>query len=48
VHYIVKGKNLDTKKVSRAVDMTADKYCSVSIMLAKSVDVTHDYEIIEE
>ncbi len=48
VHYVVKGKTLDAKKVARAVDMTADKYCSVSIMLAQSVDVTHDFEIIEE
>ena len=48
VHYIVKGKALDEKKVARAVDMTAEKYCSVSIMLAQSVDVTHDFEIIEE
>jgi putative redox protein len=48
VHYIVKGKKLDEKKVARAVEMTAEKYCSVSIMLSKSVDVTHDYEIVEE
>jgi putative redox protein len=48
VHYIVKGKGLDEKKVARAVEMTAEKYCSVSIMLAKSVDVTHDFEIIEQ
>jgi len=48
VHYIVKGNNLDEKKVARAVDMTAEKYCSVSIMLAKSVEVTHDFKIIEE
>jgi len=48
VHYIVKGKGLDEKKVARAVDMTAEKYCSVSIMLAQSVDVSHDFEIIEE
>jgi len=47
-HYVVKGKGLDAKKVARAVDMTAEKYCSVSIMLAKSVDVTHDFEIVEE
>ena len=47
-HYVVKGKNLDQKKVARAVDMTAEKYCSVSIMLAKSADVSHDFEIIEE
>ena len=48
VHYVVKGKIWMIKKWARAVDMTAEKYCSVSIMLAQSVDVTHDYEIIEE
>ena len=47
-HYVVKGKGLDEKKVARAVDMTAEKYCSVSIMLAKSAEVTHDFEIIDE
>jgi putative redox protein len=47
VHYIVTGRNLDPKKVARAVDMTAEKYCSVSIMLSKVADITHDYEIIE-
>ncbi|MDH5711242.1 MAG: OsmC family protein [Gammaproteobacteria bacterium] len=46
-HYIVKGKNLDAKKVERAITMTAETYCSVSIMLAKSVEITHDFEIIE-
>ena len=47
-HYVVKGKGLDAKKVERAVSMTAEKYCSVSIMLAATADVTHDFEIIEE
>ncbi len=46
-HYIVKGKNLDAKKVERAINMTAEKYCSVSIMLAASAEVTHDFEIVE-
>ena len=48
VHYVVRGRNLDEKQVARAVSMTADKYCSVSIMLAASVDISHDYEIIED
>ena len=48
VHYIVKGRNLDAKKVERAVNMTAEKYCSVSIMLSASVELSHDFEIIEE
>ena len=47
VHYIVSGKNLDEKKVARAVSMTAEKYCSVSIMLSATVEITHDFEIIE-
>lgn len=47
-HYVIKGKGLDAKKVERAITMTAEKYCSVSIMLASSVEITHDFEIIEE
>ena len=47
VHYIVKGRGLDPKKVERAVNMTAEKYCSVSIMLSASVEISHDFEIIE-
>ncbi len=47
-HYVIKGKGLDAKKVERAVSMTAEKYCSVSIMLAETVEITHDFEIIEK
>jgi putative redox protein len=47
VHYIVSGKDLDENKVARAVKMTAEKYCSVSIMLSASVEITHDFEIVE-
>jgi len=44
----VKGKNLDVDKVKRAVDLSADKYCSASIMLQRGgVQITHDF-IIEE
>ena len=48
VHYIVKGKGLSEKQVEKAVHLTAEKYCSVSIMLAATATVTHDFEIIEE
>ena len=48
VHYIVKGRSLDPKKVERAVNMTAEKYCSVSIMLSASVELSHDFEIVEQ
>ena len=47
VHYIIKGRQLNAKQVARAVRLTAEKYCSVSIMLAAVVEVTHDYEIVE-
>ena len=46
-HYVITGSNLDEKRVAKAVNLTAEKYCSVSIMLANSVEITHDYEIIE-
>ena len=47
VHFIIKGKNLKENQVKRAVSLSADKYCSASIMLAKGdVDITHDYEIV--
>ena len=46
IHFIVSGENLDEKKVKRAVELSADKYCSASIMLAKAgVKITHDFEI---
>ena len=46
VHFIVTGKELGDKHVKRAVELSAEKYCSASIMLSKSVEITHDYEII--
>ncbi len=45
VHYIVKGPGLQDKQVKRAVDLTAEKYCSVSMMLKQSVQISYDYEI---
>lgn len=47
VHYIIKGHGLNEKQVARAVSLTAEKYCSVSIMLAAVAEITHDYEIVE-
>lgn len=48
VHYIIKGRDLKETHVKRAVELSAQKYCSVSAMLGKTADITHDYEIIEE
>ena len=47
VHFIVTGAGLDDKRVSRAVSLSADKYCSASIMLGKTAEISHDYEIRE-
>lgn len=48
VHFIVTGRGLSDKHVERAVNLSADKYCSASIMLGKVAEITHDYEIVEE
>ncbi len=47
LHFIVTGKSLDEKKVERAVQLSAEKYCSASIMLGKTADISHDFEIRE-
>lgn len=46
-HFRVSGKNLKPEAVARAIDLSKDKYCSASIMLGKSAEITHDFEIIE-
>jgi len=48
VHFKITGKELKQKQVKRAVDLSAEKYCSASIMLSKAANITHDYEIIEQ
>ena len=46
LHFQITGHNLDDKKVARAVELSADKYCSASIMLSKAgVKITHDFSI---
>lgn len=47
VHFIVSGSGLSGSSVKRAVELSADKYCSASIMLAQAAEVSHDYEIID-
>ncbi len=48
LHFIVTGNALGDKAVSRAVDLSAEKYCSVALMLGKGVEITHSYEVIEK
>jgi putative redox protein len=47
-HFVVTGLNLKPAQVERAVHLSAEKYCSASIMLGKTAAITHDYEIREE
>ncbi|MBT9567357.1 MAG: OsmC family protein [Thiobacillus sp.] len=47
VHFTVTGTGLDPKRVEQAVHLSADKYCSASIMLGKSAEITHDFAIVE-
>lgn len=47
LHFVVTGTDLNEKKVKRAVELSADKYCSVSKMLEKTAEMHHSYEIIE-
>lgn len=47
VHFTVTGKALDPKRVEQAVKLSAEKYCSASIMLGKTAEITHDFAIVE-
>lgn len=47
VHFIVTGRKLKEEAVKRAIQLSAEKYCSASIMLEKAVEITHDFEIVE-
>lgn len=45
LHFIIEGKGINEKYVERAVSLSADKYCSVALMLDKAVNITHDFEV---
>ena len=47
VHFVLRGKQLNPLKVDKAIKLSAEKYCSASIMMGKTAIITHDYEIIE-
>jgi putative redox protein len=47
VHFRVAGPDLTEKLVERAVNLSAEKYCSASIMLGKSVEISHSFELVE-
>ena len=45
---LLKGKILDSKKVDKAITLSAEKYCSASIMLRKTATITHDFEVLNK
>ncbi len=47
VHFIITGTNVKEAQVKRAINLSSEKYCSASLMLEKSANITHDYEIID-
>ena len=46
MHFLITGKNLKRESLERAVKLSAERYCSASIMLAKTAKITHTWEII--
>ena len=47
LHFILSGRDLKEKQVEKAINLSAEKYCSASIMLGKTAHITHSYEIRE-
>ncbi|MBP9712603.1 MAG: OsmC family protein [Sterolibacterium sp.] len=47
MHFVVTGKALKAEAVERAIKLSAEKYCSASIMIGKTAEITHDWEIVE-
>lgn len=48
MHFVVKGKDIKVEAVEKAIKLSAEKYCSASIMLGVTAAITHDFEVIQE
>jgi putative redox protein len=48
MHFVLRGRNLKTSMVESALKLSHQKYCSATIMLGKTAEITHDYEIVAE
>jgi putative redox protein len=48
MHFILRGRDLKPKMVEQAIRLSHEKYCSASIMLGKTAEITEDYEILED
>ncbi len=47
MHFVVTGDGLDAGAVERAIALSHDKYCSASIMLGKTADITTSFEVVQ-
>jgi putative redox protein len=47
MHFVVKGRGLAAAKVKRAIELSVEKYCSASAMLAKTAVISHDFEVVD-
>ena len=47
MHFVVRGRGLKSDAVERAIKLSAEKYCSATIMLGKTAEITHSWEIVE-
>ena len=48
LHFVLTGAGLDPHKIERAINLSATKYCSASMMLDKTAEMTHDFEIVKQ
>ena len=48
MHFVLRGRALKRNLVEHAMRLSHDKYCSASIMLGKTAEITQDFEIVEE
>jgi putative redox protein len=48
MHFVVRGKGLKRNVVEHAIRLSHEKYCSASIMLGKTAEITKDFEIVAE
>jgi len=48
MHFVVTGEDIKPEVVERAIRLSAEKYCSASIMLGETAEITHDFEVIQE
>ena len=47
MHFVVTGKDIKSEAVEKAIRLSAEKYCSASIMLGQTAAITHDFEVVQ-